>query len=215
MCRITFGIGGNKVSRISKPISQIPQIINVIDSLQVFYCFSNYVFNSDEDKSINNFHNTISNTYNLNNLDTYMNYDLNIHIYFSHNQKDLLNAFFLDKKDKCAPLFKTPKCCENYFNKNWNSAVKSYGGDMTKYYFRNIKKGKITRELKYNPVPMYFDLGFCWHFPCDLNCKQTKKIIDERIEILRKYPIILKKLEVSNYYELLIDENINYKLKKI
>ena len=212
---LLLALEGNKVSRISKPISQIPEIINVIDSLPVFYCFSNYVFNSDEDESINNFHNTISNTYNLNNLDSYLNYDLNIHIYFSQNQKDLLSAFFLDKKDKCAPLFKTPKCCENYFNKNWNSAVKSYGGDMTKYYFRNIKKGKITRELKYNPVPMYFDLGFCWHFPCDLNCKQTKKIIDERIEILRKYPIILKKLEVSNYYELLIDENINYKLKKI
>jgi len=211
---LLLALEGNKVSRISKPISQIPKIINVIDSLPVFYCFSNYVFNSDEDESINSFHNTISNTYNLNNLDSYLNYDLNIHIYFSHNQKDLLSAFFLDKKDKCAPLFKTPKCCENYFNKNWNSAVKKYGGDMTKYYFRNIKKGEIIRELKYNPVPMYFGLGLCWHFPCNLDCIQTKKIIDERIEILAKYPKFLKKIEVSNYYELLIDQNLNYKLKK-
>ena len=87
---LLLALEGNKVSRISKPISQIPKIINVIDSLPVFYCFSNYVFNSDEDESINNFHNTISNTYNLNNLDSYLNYDLNIRIYFSHNQKDVL-----------------------------------------------------------------------------------------------------------------------------
>ena len=56
---LLLALEGNKVSRISKPISQIPKIINVIDSLPVFYCFSNYVFNSDEDESINSFHNTI------------------------------------------------------------------------------------------------------------------------------------------------------------
>ena len=71
---------------------------------------------------------------------------------------------------------------------------------MTKNYFRNIKKGKIIRELKYNPVPMYFGLGLCWHFPCNLNCIQTKKIIDERIEILGKYPRFLENLEVSNLF---------------
>ena len=85
---------------------------------------------------------------------------------------------------------------------------------MIKYYFRNFKKGKIIIELKYNPVLMFFGLVLCWHFSCNLNLIQTKKIIDEKIEILEKYPRFLENLEVSNYYELLIDENLDYKLNK-
>ena len=209
---ILLAIEKNKVSRISKPIAQINSIINIIEELPVFYCFSDYLFSSNEDKSINDFHNVISETYSLYNLDSYINYDLSVHIYFSSNQKELIDAFSLDKEDNCGKLFKTPSCCEKHFKNKWDYAVQYLEGDMTKLYFENLKEDKILNNLQYNPIPMYFDLGFCWHFPCDLECEATKKVINERIKILKKYPLLFKELETLEKYQLYIDKRLNYRL---
>ena len=213
---VILALEENKVSRISKPISQITDIIGVIDRLPVLYCFSEHIFSSYGDTSINDFHNVIGNTYNIDSLDTYLSKDLSIHIYIASNREDLLNAFVLDKVDDCAELFRTPKCCETHFKSNWDYAVENYKGDMTRYYFSNQKKKfVINSELEYNPIPMYFDKGFCWHFPCTLNCEATKEVIDKRIEILRNYPQIFEELILKGKYELYIDSNSNYRFVEI
>ena len=98
--------------------------------------------------------------------------------------------------------------CQEFFNKNWEYAVKKYQGDLSRLYFENEKRGILKDNLLYNPIPMYYGMGFCWHFPCTLNCDHTKKIIDERIKILKKYSSIHNNLiKIENYY-------IHYSSKK-
>ena len=111
--------------------------MKIIHDLPVYYCFSNYIFTSKSDNKINDFQNIISSIYNL---DTHINDNLDIHIYFSKNKNNLINSFILDQKDESATLFKTPKCCQKFFNKHWDSAVKKYNGDLTMLYFKNRKK---------------------------------------------------------------------------
>ena len=64
-------------------------------------------------------------------------------------------------------------------------------------------------------VSTNFGLGFCWHFPCSLNCSNTKKIINARIQILRKYKLIFNRLSRINNYNLEYDPQKGYSLLKI
>jgi len=212
IAEVLLAIEGNKVSRISKPINYIKDLMKIIHELPVYYCFSNYIFTSKSDNKINDFQNIISSIYNL---DTHINDNLDIHIYFSKNKTNLINSFILDQKDESATLFKTPKCCQTFFNKHWDAAVKKYNGDLTMLYFKKGKKTTITDNLQNNPVGMYFGLGFCWHFPCSLDCSNTKKVINARIKILRKYKLIFNRLNRINKYNLEYDPQKGYSLFKI
>jgi hypothetical protein len=211
LAELILAIEGNKVSRISKPITDIKGLIKIINKLPVFYCFSSYLFSSKFDNSINDFQNVITSIYNL---DSHNEERLDIHFYFSKNQKNLLNAHKLDQQDKCAPLFKTPKCCESHFIIFWEYALKELGGDLTKLYFTDSDKKFEITNLIYNPIGMYFGLGFCWHFPCSLNCKSTQKVVNTRIKVLMNYPYVFKKLIRINNYKLKVDLERNYHLIK-
>jgi hypothetical protein len=212
IAEVLLAIEGNKVSRISKPINCIKDLMKIIHELPVYYCFSNYIFTSKSDNKINDFQNIISSIYNL---DTHINDNLDIHIYFSKNKNNLINSFILDQKDESATLFETPKCCQTFFNKHWDAAVKKYNGDLTMLYFKNGKKTLLTDNLQYNPIGMYFGLGFCWHFPCSLDCSNTKKIINARMQILKKYKLIFNRLSRINNYNLEYDPQKGYSLLKI
>jgi hypothetical protein len=204
IAELILAIEGNKVSRISIPINKVRDLIPIIHKLQIFYCFSNYIFSSKSDNQINDFQNVISSIYNL---DTHFNEDIDIHIYFSNSKLKLKKSYVLDQSDQSASLFKTPKCCQNFFKKNWEYSVQKYKGDLSKLYFENTYNVIIKDNLLYNPIPMYFGLGFCWHFSCSLNCKKTFKLIDERIKILMKYKLIYNNLiRIKNY-------NLSYNLK--
>jgi hypothetical protein len=211
LAELILAIEGNKVSRISKAIAEVKELIKIIKELPVCYCFSSYLFTSKSDDKINDFQNVITSIYNL---DSYSDEPLDIHFYFSKNQKNLLRAHKLDQQDKCAPLFKTPNCCESHFNTYWEYAVKELGGDLTKLYFADLNKEFKITNLIYNPIGMYFGLGFCWHFPCSLNCKSTQKVVDKRMKILMNYPYVFKKLIRINNYKLKVDLEKNYHLIK-
>lgn len=204
-----LAIEGNKVSRISIPINKVKELIDIVHKLPIYYCFSNYIFSSKSDSQINDFQNVISSIYNL---DTHYKEDIDIHIYFSSNMLKLKQSYILDQSDESATLFKTPKCCQEYFNKNWEYAVKKYHGDLSRLYFENEKRGIIKDNLLYNPIPMYYGMGFCWHFPCSLDCNKTKKVIDERIKILKKYKNIFNNLFKINEYSLSFNLKNGYKL---
>ena len=119
----------------------------------------------------------------------------------------------MDQEDKCAPLFKTPSCCENFFLKNWENCVAVHDGDMTRLYAQNVQEISNTNPL-YNPVGMYFKLGFCWHFPCDLDCEKTKRIVHKRMNILKKYNSIYDELAKIKRYKIFCDSHGQYSLIK-
>lgn len=158
IAELILAIEGNKVSRISIPIKKVRYLIPIIHKLQTFYCFSNYIFSSKSDNQINDFQNVISSIYNL---DTHFNEDIDIHIYFSNSVLKLKKSYLLDQTDQSATLYKTPKCCQDFFNKNWEYSVQKYKGDLSRLYFENTNKGIIKDNLLYNPIPMYFGMGFC------------------------------------------------------
>jgi hypothetical protein len=204
IAELILAIEGNKVSRISIPINKVRDLIPIIHKLQIFYCFSNYIFSSKSNNQINDFQNVISSIYNL---DTHFNEDIDIHIYFSNSKLKLKKSYVLDQSDQSASLFKTPKCCQNFFKKNWEYSVQKYKGDLSRLYFENINNVIIKDNLLYNPIPMYFGMGFCWHFPCSINCRKTYKLIDVRIKILMKYKLIYNNLiRIKNF-------NLSYNLK--
>lgn len=193
---IVLAILGNKVSRISMTLEQLDSFYHLLRILPVNYCFSNYLFESQTDKNISDFKNVITR---IHNLDTFYKPSLEIHIYFSKYKSNLRKAFLFDQSDDCAPLFKTPDCCEIFFKENWNDAVEKYQGDLTRIYYENEKN--IETNPIYNPVSMYFGKGLCWHFPCSLSCKKTKQMIDQRISLLKKHePDLLNRLmEIKDY----------------
>lgn len=209
IAEILLAIEGNKVSRISVPLNIVNDLIKIIHCLPVHYCFSNYIFSSNIDKKINDFQNVISSIYNL---DTYLNEDIDIHIYFSNKQNTLKKSYILDQTDNSATLFKTPKCCQEFFAKKWEYSVKKYQGDLSRVYFEKSKKNIVIENLLYNPIPMYYGLGFCWHFPCSLTCKNTIKVINKRIQVLNKYPFIKDKLLLVIKYKLIFKNINSYKL---
>jgi hypothetical protein len=184
-------------------------LIPIIHKLQTFYCFSNYLFSSKSDNQINDFQNVISSIYNL---DSHFKEDIDIHIYFSNSKLKLKKSYVLDQSDQSASLFKTPKCCQNFFKKNWEYSVQKYKGDLSRLYFENTNNVIIKDNLLYNPIPMYFGMGLCWHFPCSLNCNKTYKLINERIKILMKYKLIYNKLLRIKHYNLSYNSKNGYKL---
>ena len=193
---LSLAILGNKVSRVSMSIERLKDFHSLLSTLPVNYCFSNFLFESETDSNISDFKNVISE---MHNLDTYYKPSLEVHIYFSKFKSSLKKAYFLDMRNDCAPLFKTPDCCELFFKKHWDNAVEKYKGDLTRIYYENEKNIQINPI--YNPVSMYFGKGLCWHFPCSLDCMKTKKMIDKRINLLKKYePNLLDRLlEIKDY----------------
>ena len=210
LAELSLAIIGNKVSRISMSLEKLKDFHIILNKLPVNYCFSSYLFESETDSNISDFKNVISE---MHNLDTYFKPTLEVHIYFSKYKSFLKKAFLLDKSDDCAPLFKTPDCCEKFFKENWNEAVERYQGDLTKTYYKNKKS--IDVNPIYNPVSMYFGKGLCWHFPCSMKCKKSKKLIDKRISLLKKYePNLLNRLiEIEDYK--IIYKNQKYDLLRI
>lgn len=190
IAELLLAIEGNKVSRLSINIKQAGDVVKILHKLPVYYCFSNFVFESAQEENLNDFKNVITS---IHQLDSYYDQDLEIHVYLSNNKLKLKSAFILDQKDECGSLFQIPKCCQKYFKYNWSNAVKFYNGDLARMHYG---KGAFSdnENLLYKPFGMYFGGGLCWHFPCEKNCVSTRKLIDKRIEVLSNYPSSLKKI---------------------
>lgn len=187
---IVLALEGNKVSRISKPISDIHETVDSLNRLRLHYCFSNFLFESDSDKGLNDFSNCITK---LHNLDSVSSLNLDIHIYLSKHRAGLLEAFALDEQDLSGNLFGIPSCCQSFFRNNWDHAVNCYNGDLARLTY-GTEKFSISDSLVYSPVSMYFDSGYCWHFPCSPFCAETKRVIDKRIDVMQRYPELHERL---------------------
>ena len=210
IAELILAIEGNKVSRISMRVQRAENFMEILNSLPIYYCFSNYLFKSSEDENLDGFRNVITS---IHDLDSFLDEELEIHIYFANSREKLKKAFLLDQEDKCAPLFKTPSCCEDFFLKNWENCVAVHKGDMTRLYAQNALVALKTNPL-YNSVGMYFGLGFCWHFPCKLDCKKTKRVVHKRMKILKKYNSIYDELAKIKRYKIFCDSHGQYSLIK-
>lgn len=209
IAELILALEGNKVSRISINVKEVPQIIELISELNIYYCFSDYLFSGGSDVENTTFQNKISNVHNL---DTVLKSDTQtyIHLYFSNSQKLVIKSFKLDKIDESGTLFKTPKCCQKFFKEKWNFEDSNFDGDLVKYYL-NSKHEFDAKFNLYNPIGMYFGFGFCWHFPCSLSCSKTKKTVDDRIKILKKYPKIYSYLAKTKKLHYFYQNGYNYK----
>jgi hypothetical protein len=208
IAEILLAIQGNKVSRVSKNVKNIGGLIEYLNKLNLYYCLSNYLFESKDEK-INDFRNVISSTHNL---DSVYNENLDIHIYLSNSKEKLLKAYYFDQNDMSGSLFGIPKCCQEFFKANWELAVKKFDGDLVKLLYAGKDFEIVENQLIYSPVAMYFEYGVCWHFTCKPLCISTKKIIDQRIKILKKFPYFKKKFTILQSSKVTFSKADGYKL---
>jgi hypothetical protein len=187
---IILALEGQKVSRISKSINSLREVIETLNRLRIRYCFSNFLFESESDEGLNDFSNRITK---LHNLDSVESTHLDIHIYLSKHRSDLLKSYSLDVDDRSGDLFGIPTCCQFFFYQNWDKSVRKYNGDLARVIY-GAAGFTISDAHLYSPVSMYFDSGYCWHFPCSPRCEATRRVVDKRMAVMKKYPELHAKL---------------------
>lgn len=132
-----------------------------------------------------------------------------VNCYIGKNTEILKKAVEKDQFDNAGNYFKIPKCCQDYFNKNWTHVINRYRGDFVRYSIQKLKYSD-TYKWQANSLAMYFDAGYTWHFPCNFNCKKTILISQNRYKALKKINIKLaEKLKngaIGNF-SLLTDNN--------
>ena len=77
-----------------------------------------------------------------------------------------------------------PKCCCEFFNKNFETESKNKN-DFTLATLRESDGYKFP--LYNNIAARHFDISLLNHFPCSFNCRESIKIAENNLEIIKKY----------------------------
>ncbi len=77
-----------------------------------------------------------------------------------------------------------PKCCCEFFNKNFEIESKNKN-DFTLTTLRESENYKFP--FYNNIAARHFDISLLNHFPCNFNCKESMKIAEKNLKIIKKY----------------------------
>ena len=69
--------------------------MEILNRLPIYYCFSNYLFESNADENLDGFRNVITS---IHDLDSLIDEELEIHIYFADSREKLKRHFFWIRK---------------------------------------------------------------------------------------------------------------------
>lgn len=203
---ILLAIHGNKVSRVSVPF-RIASLIgeNLIGKAPVL--FSESVFCSKQDVNLGGFSNTIQSEKNI------LNADLKdeIFCYIGRDAQSVQVAQKMDVKNMAGHFYEIPECCQIFFRMNWDKIRSCHCGDSFGFLLQKNDNGILIADKNCNAAAMYFGGGLCWHFPCNLRCKATSKLISERKRIMDTIDKSLS-LEISTHqkFPLLYGSNTGY-----
>ena len=197
---------GSKVSRISIPMSQVSTLGFALTGV-VSVVPSAWVVNPVFDKNLNGFSNVSSSESHV--LDSTKLSE--VHLYLGQNLIVVREAAKLDAIGEAGEKLGIPKCCRNFFKKNWNDVLRS-GGDLFALLVRKNAQSKLVKIPKeIDSSAMYRRGGLCWHFPCSINCEDSLAIVERRREILKKYnPKLLNQLEQAYVNKIWLLESGEY-----
>ena len=203
---LLFSQIGNKVSRISVPMSNIKHLGFALTGA-THVVPSSWVVNPILDENLNGFSNVcLSESHVLDSTNS-----SEVHLYLGNKIEFVQEAARLDFIGKAGPILGIPNCCCDFFANNWESQL-SNGGDLFALLVRkNSHDGivKMPRELDFSA--MYRGGGLCWHFPCSIDCQPSIEIIRRRREILKAInPALLIQLESSYVDETTLLESGKY-----
>lgn len=105
-------------------------------------------------------------------------------VYFSKDESLPLKAKLAEEEfedDKVGKLFGYPKCCREFYNKNYKEA-KQFGNNLAPM----IHKNSSHFHYLTNNLLQKFGYSLISHFPCKHNCMETIKYAKEANKILEK-----------------------------
>lgn len=203
---VILGLNTDKVSRITIPISFTKEIFQNLNLNN--FLFSNGALLESKEESLEYFSNLSIPL--ESHLDSEDDDSTLVHCYVGRDHEILKKAVVLDRDDLAGELFQIPKCCQSNFNDKWNFVVEFYSGDFIRYLIDHTPS-EINFSWEINPIAMYFDFGFTWHFPCSFSCNETKRLSRLRFKQLSEYdPILAENLRDGAIGNFTFHENNNY-----
>lgn len=181
---IALAISGRKASRICCSDKEATQLSALIGS-SAGLCFSPYRLIPAADARIANFSNMASKVAQL--LPGFIQHGDCV-AYLAATPAQARAALRADRREAAGRLFAIPRCCEKAFMQRWRVAADRWSGDMASMTFFGRDKNGHVRAMPWqlNVFAMYFGGGLLWHFPCSVECRQTIKLIEERVRVLRR-----------------------------
>lgn len=186
---------GAKVSRFGISISS-KKALETISRMDVSCCFSTFAYLPKPDPDLGGFPNEFNSTCNILSATK----DHSVLCYVASNTESLRNAWSQDKSNRAGSMFGIPECCQLAFEEKWSRAVDQYNGEMFSMLLSSSKPEdyNIIRIPWENNLPtMYRRSGLCWHFPCRLDCTETIKVVNKRVDFLFKRDESLAKALIS------------------
>lgn len=186
-----FAVQGDKVSRITIPYSDVST-----DGFALISCAAvaaaSFTIRSVPDPRINQFSNVSGGVEHVLNASA----EAEVHLYLHSDPAMVRRAALLDRDDEAGELLGIPKCCCEWFARQWPVA-RNIGGDAFALMVRLASHGGraiVAREC--DASGMYRGGGLCWHFPCSPFCQETIRLVRRRREQLAvSNPVLLKELD--------------------
>lgn len=118
------------------------------------------------------------------------------HVYISKSKDRAMFLKLLESKGDDKAVGKVlgyPECCTEFFE-NYKDQQKKIQNDYILPALSDSKGYEFSFVL--NHAARYFDRTLLSHFPCNFNCEESKKIAQERLNLLEeRYPEISKELK--------------------
>jgi hypothetical protein len=175
----------NKPIRLELSLGDITNICNWVDKLVLNFTVSDKSFKLMVDEGMDNWSSSLKYCHDSD--------PSAMRFVYLHSDKDVCNsAKILDDNDDdyaLGHLFGYPDCCiDSYIS--WQKKTE-YIDPITIITTLNMYDKKVNNYHFPNPFSRYFGAGLFSHFPCSLNCTETKKHVAESIEIVKNYSTVV------------------------
>lgn len=111
-----------------------------------------------------------------------------VYAYFGGTLEDRLLVAVLDGLNSAGKYLGIPECCRMAFGNAWNEACRTFNGDVAFALVAGQRahhgEASVAFPWQCNPYGMYMGGGALWHFPCSLDCPETIRLVDARLETL-------------------------------
>jgi len=176
-----LAITGEKVSRISADLNRAKEICQFLEKKHIPYCVSNEVFIPNDD--LVGFSNTYSQVFDLRHFEDDAG---EVNIFISKSIDLAIRCFELDADDMAGSYLQIPSCCCHFFLAHWQEVFEKSNGDLFRKLLSSSTKKVICLPWQTNIMALYRGSSLLFHFPCQLDCPETIKLVNHRAQILRQ-----------------------------
>jgi hypothetical protein len=186
-----------KQSRTVLPIDQL-EFLDAFGRAGGKYVIGHTLVKSDLDQKCAGFSNVVASTFELDSDDG----GLDAFVYFGSDLSQIAETARLDNLNLAGTLLGIPECCQLFFSLNWDR-VRNHGGDLFGHLLS--KQPKVSSgHIECDVSALYRGKGLCWHFPCELHCENTRRVVQNRTELLTQIDPVLSERLITKAKRLLL-----------